>query len=85
MFAPAWHTHQQVAFGEVRTKKAGTGVLDALGGTPPKLPTLFLVCNGDLSLREAYQVCASWQLSLCVRTCVWQSSHSAMGGVNDVC
>lgn len=44
----------QIAFGEVRTSKTSSGVMDTLGGTPSKLPTLLTVCNGDLGLREVY-------------------------------
>jgi len=44
----------QIAFGEVQA--SSTGVLERLGGRPEKLPALVLICNGDMQLKEVYQV-----------------------------
>lgn len=45
--------HAQVAFAEVQS--SANAILDSLG-RPDKYPTLMLVCNGDLQLKQQYQV-----------------------------
>eukprot|EP00983_Pelagomonas_calceolata_P128599 1161526-Pelagomonas_calceolata.AAC.5 len=45
--------HVQIAFSEVQA--SSKAVVERLGGHPDKLPSLKLVCNGDLQLLEQYQ------------------------------
>lgn len=51
----------QVAFGEVRQSSAHSDLLNALSQLPKKRPALMLICNGDLSTKEIFQVVQTWR------------------------
>ena len=46
----------QIAFGEVHTSKKSPAAKKLLGSSAPKLPALYLICNGDLDTKLQYQV-----------------------------